>query len=170
MHTGPPGGGEVPCPSPLAPTRPGHGESPEGLQAREASPVCAGTMKHPDPGAARVTALTAGPRRPPPRPEGREAHLGRRPVQLRPRERVGGGSLGQGLQVGQVALQGLGQRAALQAEAPLVRDALLRAPAKEREVSGGLRAQRWLHPRSSRQAQGRQGRVGTQAPGQATRA
>ena len=111
---------------------------------------------------------STGLRGSPPRPEGREAHLGRWPVQLR--EGVGGGCLGQGLQVGQVALQGLGQHATLQAEAPLVRDALLRAPGKEREASGGPQAQCRLRPQGPQWAGGQQGCAGMQAPGQAARA
>lgn len=112
-----------------------------------------------------------GPRGSPPRPKGCEAHLGRWPVQLRPWEGIGGGGcLRQGLQVGQVALQGLGQHATLQAEAPLVWDALLRAPGKEREASGGPQAQCWLCPQGPQRAGGQQGCAGTQAPGQAARA
>lgn len=87
-----------------------------------------------------------------------EGHLSWRSVLLRPGECVGGAGLGQGLQVRQVALEGLGQRSGvLQAEPPSILQ--LWAPESENTVTRLLRP--WPH--ASRDQEGRTGHLGGHA-------
>lgn len=111
----------APCPSLHCPPARDTGEPPRGA------------------GLGNAQCVQRKPRPVTPKPGHRascEGHLSWRSVLLRPRERVWGGGLGQGLQVRQVALKGLGQRGVvLRTEPPAAVDAQLRAPGSENTVT-----------------------------------